>query len=184
MEVFLRLKPYLRPHRRRFFQACLVMFAVAALNGATIYVLKPAIDKVFIQKALTMLYGVIALIPLIFFLKMIFTYIQSYLMSYLGQKITQRLREDLVRHLHKLSMDFYWRSKSGEVLSRLTNDLTKLQDGLHFVPLYIVRDTLTVVILLGVMFYIHWKFALTALIAIPMAAAVLTVLGNQLRAAS
>lgn len=184
MNAFYRLKPYLRPHRRRFIQACLVMLAVASLNGATIYVLKPAIDTVFVQKDMRMLYGVIALIPLIFFLKMIFTYIQSYLMSYLGQKITQRLREDLFRHLHKLSMDFYWRSKSGEVLSRLTNDLTRLQDGLHFVPLYIIRDSLIVVILLGVMFYIHWKFALTALVAVPLAGAVLTVLGKKLRIAS
>ncbi len=183
MTSFQRLKPYLKPHLARCGEACLVMFAVAALNGAMVWVVKPAVDYVFINKNEAMLWGVVILIPVIFFLKMLATYTQSYLMAWLGQKVTQQLREDLFCHLHELSMDFYWKSKSGDVLSRLTNDLTRLGDALQFVPLYIVRDTMTVIVLLGVMFFIHWQFALTALIAIPVAAAVLGILGRKLRQA-
>lgn len=184
MDNIRRLKPYLLPHRGRFIQACFVMLGVALLNGASVWVLKPAVDYVFVSKDPQMLYGIVALIPTIFFLKMILTYVQSYLMSYLGQRITQQLREDLFRHMHELSMDFFWKSKSGEILSRLTNDLKNLQDGLHFVPLYLVRDTLTVIVLLAVMFFINWRFAVIALIAIPMAGGVLAVLGKKLRSAS
>ena len=115
---------------------------------------------------------------------MIFTYTQAYLMSYLGQIITQEIREDLFRHLHELSLEFFWRSRSGDILSRLTNDLTRLQDGIQFVPLYLVRDSLTVLILLVVMFFIHWQFALTALFTIPFAASVLSILGKKLRTSS
>ena len=184
MDSLRRLRPYLTPHKGRFIQACSVMLGVAVLNGAMVWVLKPAVDQVFIDKDPKMLWSVVALIPAVFFLKMIFTYTQSYLMSFLGQKITQQLREDLFRHLHALSMDFYWKSKSGEVLAKLTNDMYNLQTGLQFVPLYAVRDSLTVIVLLGVMFYIHWQFALTALIAIPLAGGVLAVLGRKLRSAS
>lgn len=183
MTAFERLKPYLRPHLGRCLQACLVMIAVAALNGATVWVVKPAVDYVFVNKNEAMLWGVVVLIPVVFFLKMVFTYTQSYLMAWLGQKVTQELREDLFRHLHDLSMDFYWKSRSGDVLSRLTSDLTRVGDALQFVPLYIVRDTMTVTVLLCVMFYIHWQFALTALIAIPIAGAVLGILGRKLRQA-
>jgi ATP-binding cassette, subfamily B, bacterial MsbA len=178
-----RLLPYVRPYRARFVQACFVMLAVASLNGASVWIVNPAINQVFAKADPAMLWKVVALIPTIFFLKLIFTYAQSYLMSWLSQKITQNLREDLFAKLHALSMDFYWKSKSGDLLSRLTNDMTRLQDGLQFVPLYVVRDTMTVTVLLGVMFYIHWQFALTALIAIPMAAAVLGILGRKLRSA-
>ncbi|MBI3552812.1 MAG: ABC transporter ATP-binding protein [Elusimicrobia bacterium] len=181
MSSLKRLIPYLRPHKVRIIESCLVMIAVAVLNGGTVLVVKPAIDYVFINKDDRMLWGVVILIPALFFLKMIFTYTQSYLMAWLGQKVTQELREDLFRHLHELSMDFYWKSKSGDVLSRLTNDLTRLGDAMQFVPLYVVRDSMTVVVLLGVMFYIHWQFALTALIAIPVAGGVLGVLGKKLR---
>jgi ATP-binding cassette, subfamily B, bacterial MsbA len=179
-----RLWPYLKPHRARFMQACVVMLGVALLNGLSVWILKPAVDYVFISKDPMQLKLLVAGIPIVFFLKMVLTYVQSYLMSWLGQKITQQLREDLFRHMHALSMDFFWRKKSGEILSRLTNDMANLQSGLHFVPLYVVRDTLTVCVLLFVMFYIYWKFALIALIAIPVAGGVLGVLGRKLRSAS
>lgn len=181
MTSYERLKPYLRPHLGRCIQAVFVMIGVAGLNGAMVWVVKPAVDDVFISKDPTKLLRVILMIPSIFFLKMIFTYAQSYLMAWLGQRVVQELREDLFCHLHELSMDFYWKSKSGDVLSRLTNDLTRLGDALQFVPLYVVRDSATVVVLLGVMFYIHWQFAVTALIAIPVAGAVLGILGRKLR---
>ncbi len=183
MDAFRRLKPYLYPHRVRFLQACLVMACVAALNGATVWLLKPIVNTMFERRDPRMMTLVVMSIPLIFFLKMVLTYAQSYLMSYIGQRITQKIREDLFKHLHELSMDFFWKSKSGEILSRLTNDLNNLQSGLHFVPLYLVRDTLTVVVLLFVMFFINWKFAAIALIAIPMAGAVLGILGRKLRSA-
>jgi subfamily B ATP-binding cassette protein MsbA len=181
MTSYERIKPYLRPHLGRCIQAVVVMICVAALNGAMVWVVKPAVDDVFISKDPTKLLRVILMIPSIFFLKMIFTYAQSYLMAWLGQRVVQELREDLFCHLHELSMDFYWKSKSGDVLSRLTNDLTRLGDALQFVPLYVVRDSATVIVLLGVMFYIHWQFAITALIAIPVAGAVLGILGRKLR---
>jgi subfamily B ATP-binding cassette protein MsbA len=183
VSVFRRLLPYFRPHRLRFVQACLVMAVVAALNGAMVWVLKPTINTIFDRKDPALIGWVLLAIPAVFFLKMVFTYAQSYLMSYIGQKITREIREELFRHLHELSMDFFWKSKSGEILSRLTNDLNNLQSGLHFVPLYLVRDSLTVVALLLVMFSIHWQFALIALIAIPMSGGVLAVLGKKLRSA-
>jgi subfamily B ATP-binding cassette protein MsbA len=178
-----RLVPYLRPHSGRFLQAFLVMAAVAGLNGAMVWVLKPAINTIFDQRDIEGLPLVVAMIPAVFFLKMVFVYAQSYLMSYIGQRITRDIREDLFRHLHELSMDYFWRAKSGEVLSRLTNDLNALQSGLHFVPLYLVRDTLTVAVLVFVMFFLHWKFALTSLLVIPMIGIVLGVLGRKLRSA-
>ena len=184
MKSLKRLLPYLHEHRARFLQVCLVMVAVAALNGATVYILKPGINSIFERKDPRLLLLVVAAIPAIFFLKLILVYAQTYLINYIGQRIAQRLRVELFTHLHTLSLDFFWRSKSGELLSRLTNDLNNLQQGLQFVPLFLVRDTLTVIILLGVMFYINWQFALIAVLAIPMAGGVLAVLGKKLRSSS
>ncbi|MDD5629435.1 MAG: ABC transporter ATP-binding protein, partial [Elusimicrobia bacterium] len=184
MDSLKRLVPYFREHQVRFLQFCLVMVAVAALNGATVGILKPAANVLFASKDPKLLIAVVLAIPAIFFLKLILVYAQTYLINYITQRITQRMREELFAHLHTLSLDFFWRSKSGEVLSRLTNDLSNLQQGLQFVPLFLVRDALTVIILLGVMFYINWQFALIAILAIPMAGGVLAVLGKKLRSSS
>ncbi len=180
-----RIIAYVRPHRGRLFQACGVMVVVAALNGAMVKVLDPVTSSLFggANADPKKLMEVALLIPLVFFLMLIFKYTLAYLMSWLGQKITQEIREDLFTHLHALSMDFFWKSKGGEVMSKLTNDMTALQSALQFVPLYAVRDSLTVVVVLGVMVWTNPKFAMIALLAIPMAGGVLGVLGRKLRAA-
>ena len=180
-----RIVAYIKPHRARLFQACGVMIVVAALNGAMVKVLDPVTSSLFgsANADPAKLMQVAMLIPLVFFLMLIFKYTLAYLMSWLGQKITQEIREDLFTHLHALSMDFFWKSKGGEVMAKLTNDMTALQSALQFVPLYAVRDSLTVVVMLVVMFWTNPKFASIALIAIPMAGGVLGVLGRKLRAA-
>ncbi|HEX4048597.1 MAG TPA: ABC transporter ATP-binding protein [Elusimicrobiota bacterium] len=178
-----RIVSYVRPHRTRLIQACFVMVVVAALNGAMVKVLDPVTSSLFGSAGAdpAKLMQVALLIPAIFFLMLIFKYTLAYLMSWLGQKITQEIREDLFTHLHALSMDFFWKSKGGEVMAKLTNDMTALQSALQFAPLYAVRDSLTVVVMLAVMFWTNPKFALIALIAIPMAGGVLGVLGRKLR---
>jgi len=180
-----RIIGYVRPHRARLIQACLVMIVVAALNGAMVKVLDPVTSAIFGSGNADpkQLMKVAMLVPGVFFLMLIFKYTLAYLMSWLGQKITQEVREDLFTHLHRLSMDFFWKSKGGEVMAKLTNDMNALQSALQFVPLYAVRDSLTVVVMLIVMIFTNPKFAMIALLAIPMAGGVLGVLGRKLRAA-
>ncbi len=179
-----RLLGYVKPYRVRLIQATCVMVVVAALNGALVKVLGPITNSLFVNTDPEQLKRVALMIPAVFFLKLIFQYTQSYLMSWFGQKITQEIREDLFTHLHALSMDFYWKSKGGEVLAKLTNDMNNLQSALQFVPLYAIRDSLTVIVVLFVMIATNPKFAMVALIAIPMAGGVLGVLGRKLRSAS
>src|SRR5581483_11847688 len=86
MRALRRLAPYLKPHTRRFVQACLIMFAVAGLNGATVYVVGPAVNQLFEKTDPRKLLLVVLAIPVIFFLKLVVTYTQGYLMSWLSQK--------------------------------------------------------------------------------------------------
>ncbi|MBI4060917.1 MAG: ABC transporter ATP-binding protein [Elusimicrobia bacterium] len=176
-----RLYRYARPHRVRLIQAVCVMAVVAALNCKLVTILGPITHSLFKDAEAERLRRAALMIPAVFFLKLVFQYTQSYLMSWLGQRITQEIRKDLFAHLHALSMDFFWKSKAGEVLSKLTNDMNALQSALQFVPLYAVRDSLTVAGVLGVMVAANPKFALVALIAVPMAGGVLGVLGRKLR---
>ena len=183
-EAVRRLLPYLKPHWVRFVWAAVAMVLVSGFNGASLYLLKPVVDQVFLKKDATMFRTLLILIPIVFLGKTVLNYIQIYLMSWIGQKVTQQLRAKLFRHLHDLSMDFFWKSRSGEVLARVTSDLINVQSALQFTPLYFVRDTLTSVVLLGMLFFIHWKFALLAFLTLPFCGAVLVVTGNKMRKAS
>ena len=184
MRLLAKFLPYLKPYRLRFLQAGIAMCVVAVFNGASIYVLKPIVDKVFISKDFTMLWLAIVGVPALMAVKTIAAYAQNYLMSWIGQRVTQSLREDLFRHIHRLSLDYFAEQKSGEILARVTNDLNMVQSALNFLPLYLIRDTMTIVVLMSVLFYLNWSFALLALLAIPVASTLLVVLGRKMRDSS
>ncbi len=184
MNTVRRLLPYVRPYRLRFVQAALAMLAVALFNGAAVYLLKPLVDKIFISKDVALLRGALVLLPVLFVLKAVASYVQNYLMTAIGQQAVQRLRADLFRHLHSLPLEFFWRNRAAEVLSRVTSDLTNVQSFLQFIPLYLIRDSLTVVFLLIVLVALNWKLAMVALFGMPFAALTLGKLGRKMRDSS
>ncbi|MBI4348992.1 MAG: ABC transporter ATP-binding protein [Elusimicrobia bacterium] len=184
MNVYARLWPYIKPHRLRFAQASVAMLGVAVFNGGSLYLLKPIVDHVFVSRDFTMLWLVIVGIPVLVGLKTVFSYMQNYLMSWIGQRAIQELREDLFRHLHGLSLDYFAERDSGEILSRVTNDLNTLQSTLNSVPLYLIRDSLTVLILSFVLFWVDWRFTVLALLSLPAIGITLVVLGRKMRQSS
>ena len=177
------LLKYLKPYKVRFIQAAVSMVILAILKSAIVYSLKPVVDRVFVSKDINMLKLLVLALPIAFVLKMIFQYINGYLMSWIGQKSVQQIRYDLFEHIHNLSAEFYWRKRSSDVMARVINDLNNVQSTIQFTPLYIIRDTMTLISLLFVLFYIHWRFALISMTIIPLAAILLAVLGKKMRKA-
>jgi subfamily B ATP-binding cassette protein MsbA len=184
MSVRRRLARYLKPYRGRFGWACLAMIAVSAFNGLAILLLKPIVDEVFIAKDLRMLALAVAGVPLLIALKAAASYIQNYLMSWIGQRVSQQIREDLFRHLHLLPLEFYSGQRGADVLSRVTGDLTLVQGALTTLPVYLIRDSLTVFFLAASLFKLDWRFALLTVLGSPLSLAALYVLSRKMRAAS
>ncbi len=184
MNVRGRLARYLKPYLGRFGWACLAMIAVSAFNGLAILLLKPIVDEVFIAKDLRMLALAVAGVPLLVALKAVASYIQNYLMSWIGQRVSQQIREDLFRHLHLLPLEFYSSRLGADVLSRVTGDLTLAQSALTTLPVYLIRDSLTVLFLGASLFKLDWRFAALVVLGSPVSLAALGVLSPQMRDAS
>lgn len=184
MNVYSRFWPYMKPYWLRFIQAAVAMAVVALFNGAFVALLKDTIDYIFIAKDMTMLWLAIIGVPTVFGIKTMAAYIQNYLMSWIGQKITQEIREDLFRHLHALNLSYYAENRSGDILARVTNDLQQVQSTMHFIPLYVIRDSLTILVLVTIMFWLNWRFALLAITAVPLASLILVVFGRKMRESS
>lgn len=184
MTVRRRLLRYTRPYLGRFGWACLAMTGVSAINGLGILLLKPIVDEVFIAKDLRMLALAVAGVPLLVALKAVASYIQNYLMSWIGQRVSQQIREDLFRHLHLLPLEFYSGLRGSDVLSRVTGDLTLVQSALTALPVYLIRDSLTVLFLVSSLFMLDWRFALLTVLGSPLSLAALWVLSRKMRVAS
>jgi subfamily B ATP-binding cassette protein MsbA len=178
------LLEYLKPHKVRLFQAAVSMIVLAAIKNAVIYISGPVIQGVFVNKDMSMLRLIVIALPGLFVLRMLVEYTNAYLMSWVGQRVVQNIREDLFTHIHRLSIEFYWRKRSSDVMSRVINDLNNVQSTVQFIPLYGIRDVLTVIACVGLLFYINWKLALISLVVLPVIAVIIGVLGKKMRRAS
>lgn len=183
-ELALALLAYVKPHKARLIQAAVSMIALAAIKNAVIYISGPVIKGVFMDKDMGLLRLIVIGLPVLFVLRMVVEYINAYLMSWIGQRVVQKIREDLFEHIHRLSLEFYWRKRSSDVMSRVINDLNNVQSTVQFIPLYGIRDVLTVVACVGLLFYINWRLAIVATIVLPVIAGLLGVLGKKMRKAS
>lgn len=181
MNLYKRLSTYLNPYMPRFILALICMAGVAALTALPLYLVQPILDKVFIGHDLPMLYRMLWALPLIFVLKGLFGYGQNYLMAYIGLKAVSDLRQQLFDHLQALSLDFYTAKSTGKVVARLTNDMTALQQVIARTPIYLVRDGLTAIFLIGWLIYTSWKFTLMTLGLMPVTAVLIWILGKTLR---
>lgn len=178
-----RLVPYIKPVWVRFTTALVCMAAVAGISTALMWLLKYLMDHAFTEKDVTALHNGVLLILLGIALKSIFWYAHTYLTAYVGQTASQKIRDDAYRHLYSLSMGFFNEKTSGNLLARLTSDVTTLQGALTTAPTSIIRDGLTVLGLIGFLFYTNWRFSTMCFLILPVSGWVLTSLGKKSRKA-
>ncbi len=173
--------PYLIGYKKQFFFAILGMIAVAVGTAGTAQLIKPVLDDVFINKDTQMLTLMPFLLVGVFALKGIGGYIQTYYTSYIGQDVVRKLRDRLVSHLTYMDMDFFKTIHTGEILSRVTNDITRIQVVVANIIPDLIRETLTVLALTGYVIYESPKLSFYFLIIMPLAIFPLTLLAKKMR---
>jgi len=173
--------PYLIGYKRQFFFAVLGMIAVAIGTVGTAQLIKPVLDDVFINKDMEMLKLMPFLLVAVFALKGIGGYIQTYYTSYIGQDVVRKLRDKLVSHLTYLDMHFFKNMHTGELLSRVTNDITRIQVVVSNIIPDLIRESLTILALTSYVIYESPKLAFYFLIIMPLAIFPLTRLAKRMR---
>ena len=113
------------------------------------------------------LMGLIFLMAGVTVFKMAASAIRGYMMAWVGQNITRRLQNETYEHLNALSIDFFHERDTGNLMSRITHDVSRLRDFIANGLQDIVGDSLTIVYICVIMFSFHWKLALWTLIPIP-----------------
>jgi len=184
MMIYMRLLRYLRPYIPQTMMAvgCMLMSTTASLYVP--WIVRDVIDGVLVNKDILLLNLITAGILVVFALRGFFVYGQTYLMSYISQKVVIDLRESLFRHFQRLSVSYFDRSRTGKVLSYMTNDVGALQGALAQNVIELSTESLTLVGSLIAMFYLHWQLALLTLITVPLVAQAIKIFGVKLRKAS
>jgi subfamily B ATP-binding cassette protein MsbA len=179
-----RLLPYFRPHKYRLILSLVAMACVAALTAGSMWILKQVIDRALMSGDLATLADVVLLLILMYFMKAVLSYVHDFVTAFIGNAIVRRMRDEAYSNIHSLSLDFYTKTDSARVISRLTNDGQLVQNALTKIPVMIVRDGLTVIGLTVFLFYLHWRFALIAFTLLPLSGILIARFGKSLRKTS
>lgn len=182
--IYLRLLRYLQPYVTKTLMAVACMVLATSASLYVPWIVRDIIDGVLVSKDVGMLNTITAGIIVVFALRGFFVYGQNYLMSFISQKVVIDLREALFRHFQRLSVSYFDHSRTGKVLSYMTNDVGALQGALAQNVIELSTESLTLVGSLVAMFYLHWQLALLTLITVPLVAQAMKLFGAKLRKAS
>ena len=181
MENYKRLLRYVKPYWRQLFIAMVFMGIFAAANGALLYLMKPAIDDIFIKKNVLSLKLIPLAIIAVMLIKGIADYVQSYFMIYVGLSVIRDIRDEIYSHLQTLSISFFSKTQTGMLISRITSDVNIIQSAVSDTINTVIKDFFTLLALLGVIVYRDWKFAAMALLVFPWALIPMQKFGKQVR---
>lgn len=175
-----RLLGFLWPYWKILLIAVICMIVVSGSNLIVPWIIKDIVDEVLAEKNIQMLYWVIAAILVIFLIRGVTTFGNRYLMGYIGQRVVTDLRKRLFAHLQRLSISYYDKHRTGEIMSNLTNDIGALQTAIveNFVSL--IQEAAIFVGSFVSMIYLQWKLTVLCLVIVPMVSFIIKFFGKKL----
>ncbi len=178
------LLTYIRANRFRLYLAIACMVMTAATTAALAYLIKPAIDDIFITKDKAML----RLVPLavlgVSLLRGLGMYGQEYFMGRVAQGVIRQFRDQLYEKISDLPLAFFHKEKTGVLMSRITNDVNLIKMVVSHVVTSMARDLCTVIFLLALIFYQIWEMAVVAFLVLPVALYPIVLIGRKVRRVS
>jgi len=153
INFFKQYTPFYKNYKLQIFYAFIGIILVASATAGTAYAIQPLLDDIFINKNVDMLYIMPIIVVVLYAAKGFGGYIQAYFISYIGQDITRIVRDKLFAHVLTLDMDFFQKKHGGELVSRITNDINRIQSAVSGYLAEIIRESLTIVALVALVIY-------------------------------
>lgn len=204
MREYKRFIKFLKPHSGKLSLAVIFMALSSLFDWVSLAMIVPVSDKILNNGKVVfpfklpgaiedtvglinsmpqarLLKWLIIFIPVLFFLKGLFNFIYSYHMSNIGQLCVRDIRGRLYEKLQEMSLEYYTRRRSGELISRITNDVKLVENALSYGTTDLVYQSFLVVLFSFTIFFIHWKLAIVSLLLIPFIAFPIVKVGKVLR---
>tara|TARA_B100000003_G_scaffold207549_1_gene225373 strand:+ start:22 stop:1761 length:1740 start_codon:yes stop_codon:yes gene_type:complete len=178
------LKRLYRDYTKKYVNKILlsVFFTVllAGSTSAVAYLLDPAIEKLFINQEQSLIYLIPSLIVIAFAIKGGSLYLAKIIMIGVSEEVRKDIQIDMFNSLIKADTKLVDNKHSGKFVTNLTNDVGLITNLVSTAILNLFKDSLTLIGLLGVMFYQNWKLSIVAIIMIPLASTAARALGKRI----
>ncbi len=176
-----RLLTYIWPQKHIALLAVFAMVVMAATAPALPALMKPLMDGGFVDKdPLIMTWMPIMLVGL-FFIRGLASYIGNASLQWVGTKVVMEIRKDMFNKLVDCPTSYFNEQRTGNIISRFTFDALQIKEAATNAVSTLIRDSLTILGLLGWMFYIDWLLATICLFGAPLIAIVVSIIRKRLR---
>ncbi|MBS1741354.1 MAG: ATP-binding cassette domain-containing protein [Bacteroidetes bacterium] len=176
---------YLKPYRTKFIIGLIFITLSSLSTMAFPYLLGEMINSakgVKSESALNFTMGTIAIIMIaLLVLQMLFSFMRVYLFTSVGENAVADMRKDIYQHLIKMPMEFYAQRRVGELSSRISADITQIQDAVSVMLAELIRGILTLLIGIALILYISFKLTLVMLSVIPIVIAIALIFSKIIR---
>jgi subfamily B ATP-binding cassette protein MsbA len=204
MNEYLRLLKFVRPYTRLLALAAVAMGFSAIFDGISLSMIVPLADKVLTNKEiilpgqlppfldnfiqflnstppLVLLKFMATAVLILFILKGIFYFAQGYIMADIGQRVVRDVRSKLYAKLQDLSLEYYHRKRGGELMSRITNDVLRVENAVAYGLTDLIYQSLQVLVFLFLIFFIYWRLAFVSLAILPLVTIPMVRVGRILK---
>jgi len=184
MSTFSRFLPFLKPYLSRMVLAGLLVMGVAAINLALLRLAGTLWDIITVQHDQPRMTDLITVFLGLVVLQGLCSMGHSYLTAWISQRIVADFRQHLFAHLHTLSVSFFARRRTGELLSRLMNDVTVIQSVVTETPIDSAKQLVTFVGGITFLLTMNWRLCLLILVLLPLLVLVAKFFGRRLKSLS
>ncbi len=181
--TYRRILRYARPYAGRI---ALGVFFGVVFGGSTtgaLVALRQTLEKVFNPGAysLSAVIGVAVLLPVFGLARGLGDYFSTYLLEWVGNRVVLDLRVALFRHLQDLSLSFYGHSRTGDLISRTTNDTQLVERAVSTVLSDLAKQPFTLMGMIGLLLYLDWRLAFISLVVFPVCILPVAMFGRKVR---
>jgi ATP-binding cassette, subfamily B, bacterial MsbA len=174
-------RDFMRPHIRRILFAFLLMGLAAGSTAGRAWLMEPVLDRIFVAREGSLLLLIAGGALALAVVKGLADYGEAVLMTRVGQRVIADVQIVLFARLMRADLAYFHAHPSGTLISRFTNDAALLRSAASNVLAGIGKDALTVVFLVGVMFYQDWLLALISFFVFPLAIRPIVAIGRRIR---
>jgi ATP-binding cassette, subfamily B, bacterial MsbA len=181
MKDFSKILRYAKPYRKGIVFAFLCLMVTSVITLVLPLIVRNMINVVVVEKNAAALNSLTLDILGVIAFQMVFGITQNYILGFVGNRMTADFRMDLFNHIQSLSLRFFQERRVGEIISRMSNDISVIQKALVSIPVAVLRQSITLVGGLAIVFYLNWKLSGLILIVLPPLMLFARIFGKRLR---
>jgi len=181
MKEFRKILKYARPYTKSLVFAFLCLALTSLVNLVLPLIVRNMINAVIVLKDSEVLDGLAWDLIIIIGLQAAFAVTHNYIFGFVGHRMTTDFRIEFFSHIQSLSLRFFQERRVGEILSRMSNDISVIENALVTIPVALLRQSITLLGALTIILYLNWKLTGLILLILPPLMIFARVFGRRLK---